>query len=79
MNTLQQNVTQHIGSLITLSFKLSNPLSQLNLMREKIIVRGYQSFDKPNIMDELGRLQHIMGEIHAAMLKIHDTLKKEQQ
>ncbi len=77
MNTMQQNVSQSIGSLITTSFKLSNPLSQLNQMREKILVRGYQSFDKPDIMDELGRLQHITGEIHVALLKIHDVLNQE--
>lgn len=75
MNTMQQNVSQSIGSLITASFKLSNPLSQLNQMREKILVRGYHAFDKPDIMDELGRLQHIVGELHGEMLRIHDLLK----
>lgn len=75
MNAIQQNISQHIGSLITLSFKLSNPLSQLSLMREKILARGYQSFDQPNIMDELGRLQHIVGQLHSEMLRIHDVLK----
>lgn len=75
MSAIQQNISQHIGSLITLSFKLSNPLSQLSLMREKILARGYQSFDKSNIMDERGRLQRIVGQLHCEMLRIHDLLK----
>lgn len=77
MNTMQHNVLQHIGNLIAVSFRLTNPLSQLHLMREKISARGYQSFDKADIMDELGRLQHITGELHGEMLRIHDLLKQE--
>lgn len=77
MSEIQQRVSQHIGHLISISFRMSNPLSQLLLIREKISVRGYQSFDKSDIMDELGRLQHLAGELHGEMLRIHDLLKKE--
>lgn len=77
MNNIEQKVSQHIGNLIMVSFKISNPLSQLLLIREKILVRGYQSFDKSDIMDELGRLQHLAGELHGEMLRIHDLLKNE--
>lgn len=77
MSEIQQRVSQHIGNLISISFRISNPLSQLLLIREKISVRGYQSFDKSDIMDELGRLQHLAGELHSEMLRIHDLLKKE--
>lgn len=76
MTEIQHNLSRHIGNLVTLSFKVSSPVSQLSLMREKISVRGYQSFDKSDIMDELGRLQHIAGELHGEMLRIHDLLKQ---
>ena len=75
MNNLQKELSQNIGRLMETSFKLSNPVSQLHLIREKINARGYQSFDKSDIMDELGRLQHIAGELHGEMLRIHDLLK----
>lgn len=78
MDNTQANISQSIGSLVTTCFKISNPLSQLNQMRDKILIRGYQAFDKPDIMDELGRLQHVTGEIHAAMLKIHDLLQQQR-
>lgn len=77
MNSIEQKISQHIGNLIAVNFKISHPLSQLLLIREKISVRGYQSFDKSDIMDELGRLQHLAGELHSEMLRIHDLLKKE--
>ncbi len=77
MSEIQQRVSQHIGNLIAISFRIGNPLSQLLLIREKISVRGYQSFDKSDIMDELGRLQHLAGELHGEMLRIHDLLKQE--
>lgn len=76
MNNLQQDLSQNIGRLMETSFKFSNPVSQLHLIREKINARGYQSFDKSDIMDELGRLQHIAGELHGDMLRIHDMLKR---
>lgn len=77
MSEIQQRVSQHIGNLIAISFRISNPLSQLLLIREKISERGYRSFDKSDIMDELGRLQHLAGELHSEMLRIHDLLKQE--
>ena len=78
MSTQEQRLSQHIGNLISIGFRLSNPMSQLLLIREKISVRGYQFFDKPDIMDELGRLQHIAGELHSEMLHIQDLLKQEE-
>jgi len=78
MDNTQANISQSIGSLATTCFKISNRLSQLNQMRDKILIRGYQTFDKPDIMDDLGRLQHVTGEIHAAMLKIHDLLQQQR-
>lgn len=78
MNDIQPVLLKEIGSLTQISFKITNPVSQLHLIREKIAARGYQSFDKPDIMDELGRLQHIAGELHGEMLRIHDLLNKNK-
>lgn len=75
--TLQTELNKCIGTLFSTSLKLSNPISQLHLIREKITARGYQSFDKEDIMSELGRLQHIAGELHGEMLRIHDLLKQQ--
>ena len=71
-----QNVPLHISNLIVISFRFSHPLSQLTTIREKIIARGFQSFDKSDIKDELGRLQHLAGELHGEMLRLHDLLKE---
>jgi hypothetical protein len=74
---LKTELNKCIGSLFTVSLKLTNPVSQLHQIREKIAARGYQSFDKDDIMGELGRLQHIAGELHGEMLRIHDLLKQQ--
>jgi len=77
MSTPQKTIPQHIGNLVVISFKFSSPLSQLMMIREKIIARNYQSFDKPDIMDELGRLQQIARELHGEMIRIHDLLNEK--
>lgn len=79
MNELEKNVLQHMGALTAVSFKLTGPLSQLHLMREKISTRGLKPFDKQDIMDELGRLQRIATELHGEMLEINDLLKRAEQ
>lgn len=75
MNEFENNVVQHLGAIMPVTFKLSTPLSQLHLIREKILARGMKPFDKADIMVELGRLQRIAGELHAEMLEIHNMLK----
>jgi nitrate/nitrite-specific signal transduction histidine kinase len=75
-NATHQSVPLHISNLIVISFRFSHPLSQLTTIREKIIARGFQSFDKSDIIDELGRLQHLTGELHGEMLRLHDLLKQ---
>lgn len=77
MKPIQPELSKHIGSLLSVSLRISNPVSQLHMIREKIAVRGYQSFDKDDIMGELGRLQHIAGELHGEMLRIYDLLKQQ--
>ena len=40
MSEMQTFLSQHIGSLMMISFKITNPVSQLHMIREKIMVRG---------------------------------------
>ena len=79
MNEFENKVMQHLGALMPVSFKLATPLSQLHLIREKILARGMKPFDKEDIMVELGRLQRIAGELRAEMLEIHDLLKYQER
>jgi hypothetical protein len=74
---MQDELNKHIGALFSVSLKITGPVSQLHLIREKMAARGYQPFDKADIMSELGSLQHIAGELHGEMLRIHDLLKKQ--
>jgi hypothetical protein len=78
MKAEQSELHRRIGSLFGVSLKIASPVSQLHLIREKIAARGYQPFDKEDIMGELGKLQHIAGELHSEMLRIDDLLKKQQ-
>lgn len=78
MKAQQSELNQRIGSLFSVSLKIASPVSQLHLIGEKIAARGYQSFDKEDIMGELGKLQRIAGELHWEMLRIDDLLKKQQ-
>jgi hypothetical protein len=70
----QEQLTKAIGTLFSVSLKVASPVGQLHLIREKIMARGYKEFDKKDILDELGRLQHIAGELHREMVSIHNTL-----
>lgn len=69
----QEQLIQSLGILFCRSLKVTGPVSQLSLIREKIAARGYREFDKKD-MDELGRLQHIARELHESMLSIYDQL-----
>jgi hypothetical protein len=74
---IQSELNKRIGSVFSMSLKINSRVSQLYLIREKIAARGYQSFDKEDILDELGRLQHIAGALHGEMLRLHDLLKQQ--
>jgi hypothetical protein len=56
-------------------FKLCNDLYMLEVVRQKIENRGYQGFDKSDIMDELGKLQGRLNALHGRLLSIAETLK----
>jgi len=74
-----QLLNRHMGQLFSESLKVSNPVQMLHIIREKMNARGYQCFDKEDILNELGQLQRIVGELHSKMLCIHDLLKQEIQ
>ena len=72
-----QSLQDRLGRLLGESFKVSDPVGMLHLIREKIHVGHYQSFYKQEILDELGRLQRITRELNSEMLGIYELLKGE--
>jgi len=72
-----QALNRSIGRLFEQALKVSGPLQQLHQIREKMNQRGYQNFDRGDILDGLGRMQGILGELHRQMLDIDNLLKKE--
>ena len=73
----QRQLERHLGRLFSESLNLSQPLAMLHLLREKIADGGYESFHKADLMDELGRLQHRLGEVNRHMLPVADLLKQK--
>ena len=72
-----QLLQERLGRLFSDSLRISDPVAMLHLIREKINASDYQSFHKEEILDELGRLQHITRELNSAMLLIYELLQKE--
>lgn len=70
---------RHIGQLFSESLKVNGPVQMLHIIREKMNARGYQNFDKEDILCELGQLQRITGQLNSEMLHIYDLLKQENQ
>lgn len=66
-----------LGELLKESLRINNPLTQLEIIRERLERRNYQSFDTDDILMGLGALQGIVGEIHRQMLKVHAHLKEQ--
>ncbi len=71
-----EDLNKYIGQLFSESLKVSIPVQMLHMIREKINARGYQHFDKEDILCEMGQLQRIMGQLHTEMLRIDDLLKQ---
>jgi hypothetical protein len=63
-----------LGQLFGESLRMSQSLYQLHLIREKIDGRGYQNFDKGDILGEFARLQGILSELDHEMRTIHGLL-----
>lgn len=73
----QQRLERYLGQLFSESLGVSQPVAMLHIIREKLSDGGYQSFYKPEIVDELGRLQHCLHQVHQRMLSIAELLKEE--
>jgi hypothetical protein len=76
MSDKTTEIKKHLGQLFLKSLNISSPLCQLQIIREKLEARGLQSFDKEDILGELGSIQHTMRELNSEMLRIHDLLKQ---
>jgi hypothetical protein len=70
------DVKKHLGQLFLKSMNLFARLYQLQNIREKLEARKLQSFDKEDILNELGSIQYSMNEVNSEMLRIHDLLKQ---
>ena len=68
----------HLSQLFAESLQLSSPLYQLEIIRQKLEGGSLQSFDKQDILSELGNIQHRMSELNSEMLRIHELLKRER-
>lgn len=66
----------YLSALNQEHFKLCGSLYMLELTRQKMEDRGYQDFDKQDIMDELGRMQSRLNTMHGKLSDIADALKK---
>lgn len=70
-------IKKHLSKLFEKSLRISSPLYQLEMIRQKLEARSLQSFDTEDILSELGSIQHTMRELNSEMLKIHDLLKQQ--
>lgn len=75
MNKEPNQLLYCLSSLNQEHFKLCNDLYMLEIVRQKIENRGYQAFDKSDIMAELGKLQSRLYDMHGKLVNIADTLK----
>jgi hypothetical protein len=75
MSTEPKQLLFYLSALNQEHFKLSNDLYMLEVVRQKIESRGYQNFDKDDIMSELGKLQGKLNAMHGRLLNIAEALK----
>ena len=76
-NEKAQILHERLGRLFNDSLNISQPVSMLHLIREKLHADSYQPYYKQEILDELGRLQHTCRELNREMLGIYELLQKE--
>jgi hypothetical protein len=72
-----KEIKRHLGQLFLKSMNLFARMYQLQNIREKLEVRTLKSFDKEDILNELGSIQYSMGEVNSEMLKIYQLLKNQ--
>jgi Mg2+ and Co2+ transporter CorA len=75
MNKQPDKLLYHLSALAQEHYKLSNDLYLLEVTRQKIEGRGYQGFDKDDILGELGKVQGRLNAMHGKLVSIADTLK----
>jgi len=68
---------EYLSCLFEKSLRISSPLHHLEMVRRKLESRGFQDFDKEDILQELGSMQQTMRELNSEMLRIHDLLKQQ--
>ena len=69
-------IQRELAQLFYESLGLSTPLQQLHLIREKIQVRGLQSFDGGDLASVMGQLQQVLLELNRRLLTVHDLIEK---
>ena len=79
MTEPQNDIANKLDALFSPGLKISNPISNLLIMRSKIVFPGFKPFDEHDILTELGKLQHIVGEIHSEMLGVEDIVKRNRE
>lgn len=79
MTGTANDIANRLDALFSVGLKISNPISTLLIMRSKIVFRGFKPFDEHDILTELGKLQHIVGEIHSEMLRVEDIVKRNRE
>ncbi|MEM6738086.1 MAG: hypothetical protein AAF620_18660, partial [Bacteroidota bacterium] len=75
-NENTQQLHDRLGRLFSESLKVSTSVEMLHLIREKIGGTDYQPFYKQEILDEMGRLQHITRQLNNEMLSIYELLRR---
>lgn len=73
----QRQLERHLGRLFSESLNVSQPVAMLYIIKEKLADGGYDTYYKAELLDELGRLQHCLGEVHQQMLSVAELLKRE--
>ncbi len=76
---ITEELQRELGRLFLQALKISSPLQQLQLIREKMGDRGYRNFDKGDIMNEIAQMQHIIGDMAQEMLNIYELLKSGEE
>jgi nitrate/nitrite-specific signal transduction histidine kinase len=69
-------ISKQIGKVVFKSISITQPLHSLEYIRATLMERDYDSSDKQDILDEMGRLQHKSSELNTELLKLHDLLQK---
>jgi hypothetical protein len=75
----QNDIANRLDALFSVGLKIANPISSLLIMRSKIFFPGFKPFDKHDILTELGKLQHLVGEIHPEMLRVEEIVKRNRE